>query len=164
MTVTSAAEIFRASKQQHARQCDGANDQPATLKSYTRERNGTSSADGVRNPFARFFRSAVPSVPVSQSPAPYVRHHVNTMAGADVVPSAPPAYLMPQEAVWPEHRDPSIPSAPHACLMPQEAVLPQHRNPFMASTPPAYAMPQQALQPGSQSTVLPNGFQQLARR
>ena len=164
MTAINTAGNLRASERQHARQRAEADDQPATLKSYARERNGTLSVDGVRNPFARLFRSAEPSASASQLPVPYVRHHVNVVANAYVAPSAPPAYLMPQEAVWPEHRDPSIPSAPHACLMPQDAVLPEHRNPFMAVTPPAYLMPQPALQPGNPGAILPNGFRQLARR
>ncbi|RZL54247.1 MAG: hypothetical protein EOP70_13270 [Variovorax sp.] len=111
--------------------------QRTSAEPFSRSAKETSSIDGMR----RFFNRNKASGPNSDVPVPYVRHHLNAVPTAIVEPSAPPAHLMPQWALQPQHRDPVVPSAPPAHLMPQWALQPQHRDP-----------------------VLPNGHRPLVRR
>ena len=158
MTANHSVRSLGMTNQKITLQSNRGNSQRVSPESFSRGGKESSSVDGMHPTLARIFKRRDPSGQNNNVMTAYVRHHGNDE------PSAPPAYLMPQEAIWPEHRDPSVPSAPHACWMPQEAVLPQHRNPFMASTQPAHSMPQPLVQPGNGGTILPNGFQQLARR
>lgn len=111
--------------------------QPVAVKSFSRERSEASSVDKMHPRLARFFGRNEPSASNHGAIAPYVRHHVNV----DVNPSAPPAHLMSQQALQPQHRNVVVPSAPPMELLPQQALQPMHRV-----------------------EILPNGFQQLERR
>ena len=134
--------------------------QRTSAEPFSRSVEEGSSVDGMR----RFFTRHKASGSNNDVPMPYVRHHLNAVSPAAVEPSAPPAHLMPQWALQPQHRDPVVPSAPPAHLMPQWALQPQHRDPVVPSAPPAHLMPQWALQPQHRDPVVPPGHQPLARR